>query len=120
MHFTAALDLAKGAGRCNCTVCTKLGLVGVIVRPEAVVLTAGEQDLQSYVRGPISTRYFCKTCGTHVFGRGHHAHMGGDYASVNINTLDDVDPNTLSLIHWDGRHDNWQAGPPPEPWPIFV
>jgi hypothetical protein len=38
--------------------------------------------------------------------------------SVNVNCLDDVDPWQLSITYWDGRHDNWEAGPRPAPWPI--
>jgi hypothetical protein len=34
--------------------------------------------------------------------------LGGDFASVNLNCLDDIDPIS-SLLHWDGRHDNWHA-----------
>lgn len=39
--------------------------------------------------------------------------------SVNINTLDDFDPSEASLMYWDGRHDNWGAGPAMKPWPVF-
>jgi hypothetical protein len=38
---------------------------------------------------------------------------------VNLNCLDDADPNALKVAHWDGRHDNWQAGPRDAPWPMF-
>jgi len=46
------------------------------------------------------------------------AEVGGDYVSVNLNCLDDIDPSALAIVHWDGRHNNWQAGPRPTPWPI--
>jgi hypothetical protein len=70
--------------------------------------------------GRVAQRYFCKTCGVHVFARGHLDVLGGDYASVNINCLDDVDPNRVSVGHWDGRHNNWQAGMASKPWPVFT
>jgi hypothetical protein len=57
-------------------------------------------------------------CGVHCFGRGHLVELGGDYVSVNLNCLDDVDPNQLSVVYWDGRHNNWIAGQRPAPWPI--
>ncbi len=44
--------------------------------------------------------------------------LGGDFVSVNVNTLDDHDPSTTAVTYWDGRHDNWQAGARPTPWPI--
>ncbi len=59
----------------------------------------------------IARRAFCKHCGVHCFGRGHLAQLGGDYVSVNFNALDDVDPSEVTVTHWDGGHDNWQAGP---------
>ena len=34
------------------------------------------------------------------------------------NALDGVDPHTLPLRHWDGRHDNWQAGSRDQQWPL--
>jgi hypothetical protein len=37
---------------------------------------------------------------------------------VNLNTLDGVELAELELVYWDGRHDNWQAGPRDTPWPI--
>lgn len=38
--------------------------------------------------------------------------------SVNLNTLDGLDPADVEVVYWDGRHNNWQAGPRPAPWPI--
>jgi hypothetical protein len=67
----------------------------------------------------MSTRYFCKICGVHCFGRGFLEMLGGDFVSVNFNTLDGVDVNQLELLHWDGRHNNWQAGARKTPWPVL-
>jgi hypothetical protein len=92
---------------------------GAITKPDAFRLLEGESSVSEYAWGrKTSTFYFCKHCGIHVYGRGHLAELGGDFVSVNVNTLDDVDPNTLPLVHWDGRHDNWHAGPRPQPWPV--
>ena len=49
----------------------------------------------------------------------HVEEIGGDYVSVNVNGLDDVDPNELEVIYWVGRHDNWEVGPRQKPWPII-
>lgn len=118
VRFTAEVDASKGT-RCNCTVCTKIGQAGAIVKPHQLVLTKGEDALSTYVWGAkIGTRYFCKHCGVHCFGRGHLAELGGDYASINLLTLDDIDPSQIAFIHWDGRHDNWQAGPRDTAWPV--
>jgi hypothetical protein len=52
-------------------------------------------------------------------GRGHLAEVGGDYVAANLNCLDNVDVNTLPVMYWDGRHNNWEAGPGQTPWPVF-
>ena len=105
--------------RCNCSICTKTAMTGTSGKPEAFRLLSGEDNLSMYEwGGKISRRYFCKTCGVHCFARGHLAELGGDYVSVNLNALDDVDTSTMPMIYWDGRHDNWHAGPRPTPWPV--
>jgi hypothetical protein len=120
LKFEATLDLAAGGARCNCSICTKLGGFGAIIKPDAFTLLTDEKELSSYVwGGNISRRFFCPKCGAHCFGRGHLAEVGGDFVSVNLNCLDGVELAGLPTIYWDGRHDNWQAGPRPEPWPIL-
>jgi len=117
--FTAAIDLAGGANRCNCSVCTKTAWTAAIVKPEAFALAGGDDALSAYEwGGKISTRYFCRHCGIHCFARGHLVELGGDYVSVNLNCVEDVDLVGVAMHYWDGRHDNWDAGPRSTPWPI--
>jgi hypothetical protein len=119
VRFEVELDLEKGAGRCNCSICNKVAATACIVKPSAFGLLKGEDSLGEYQWGAkISQRFFCRLCGIHCFGRGYLEQVGGDYVSVNLNALDDVDVNDLKVIYWDGRHNNWQAGPRPTPWPI--
>ncbi len=119
VKFEVELDTSKGS-RCNCSICTKVAGVGAIVKPHELVLISGEADLSHYVwGGRVSTRYFCKHCGVHVFQRGHLAELGGDFAGVYMNTLYYVDPSAIALTYMDGRHDNWEAGPRSTPYPIF-
>lgn len=121
VRFEVELDLGAGAGRCNCTVCTKTSVTSAIVKPPAFALSAGESALAEYQWGAkIARRFFCKHCGVHCFGRGHLAELGGDYVSVNLNCLDDVDLRDVGVSYWDGRHENWEAGPRERPWPIFT
>jgi hypothetical protein len=118
VKYAVEIDPSKGS-RCNCSICTKIAQVGGMVKPAAFELLAGKDKLSSYVWGQkVSTRYFCKSCGVHVYGAGHLAEIGGDFVSVNLNTLDDVDPADVAVTYWDGRHDNWQAGQRETPWPI--
>jgi hypothetical protein len=119
VRFEAEIDVSAGAGRCNCTVCTKVATTGSVVKPSAFRLLAGAEHLSSYAWGPkISRRFFCKECGVHCYGAGFLEQVGGDYVSVNWNCLDDVDVGNVKLGYWDGRHNNWQGGMRPTPWPI--
>ena len=113
-------DLGEGASRCNCSICTKVGPLGKVVPPAAFRLLAGEGELSTYVWGSeTSRRFFCRRCGVHCYGSGHLDVLGGDFVSVNLNCLDGVELTALPVVHWDGRHDNWEAGPRPTPWPIL-
>jgi len=117
VRFEVDIDAANG-GRCNYPSCTKPSVTGGIVKPAAFALLSDESKLATYEwASKMSKRYFCKQCGVHCFGRGHLEQLGGDFVSVNLNCLDDIDVRDLSLVFWDGRHDNWQAGPRKEPWP---
>jgi hypothetical protein len=122
VRFEVELDLSANASRfsrCNCSICTKLGCTSCIVTPGAFRLLAGQAALGEYEwGGKTSKRYFCTRCGVFAFGRGHLAEVGGDYVSINANCLDQVDPNTLAVVYWDGRHNGWEKRPRKQPWPI--
>jgi len=119
VRFQVNIDLGKGGSRCNCSICTKTSVISSIVKPDAFTLLSDDASLASYEWGAkISRRCFCPRCGVHCFGRGFLEEVGGDYVAVNLLCLDDVDPALLPVIHWDGRHNNWHAGPRPMPWPV--
>ncbi|HYJ39238.1 MAG TPA: hypothetical protein VEW08_00540, partial [Steroidobacteraceae bacterium] len=57
---------------------------------------------------------FCRTCGVRTFERGHLKEIGGDYVSVKIASLDDVDPKELSetaVRYANGRDNKWWEPP---------
>jgi hypothetical protein len=119
VKFEAMLDLAVGT-HCNCSICTKTMWTGAMCKPEQFTLLAGEDDLSGYAWGhKVSTRYFCKRCGVQCFGKGDLPELGGAFVSINVNALDGVEVHALPLRHWDGRHNNWQAGMRETPWPIY-
>jgi hypothetical protein len=115
VRFEADLDLAQGTGRCNCSICTKARQWGVVARPEAFRLIAGEDALCDYQFGGRSMHHlFCRHCGVRPFGKGNLEVMGGEFYFVNVFCLDDVEPIELidAPLHFaDGRHDNWRAAP---------
>jgi hypothetical protein len=87
----------------------------MLVKPQDFRLVAGEADLSDYQFGSKSMHLvFCKHCGVRPFGRGHLDVLGGDFYSVNVACLDNVDPSELANMpvrYADGRNDKWEAVP---------
>lgn len=119
VRYEAELDLSAPVSRCNCTICMKISQAGQVVKPSALRLLSGAQSTREYRVGQNPNyRVFCTHCGVNVYAGGNVPELGGDFRSVNVNTLDDVEPTQLTYQYWDGRHDNWQAGPRSQPWPV--
>lgn len=115
VRFEADIDLSAGSGKCNCSICSKLRAWGSTIKPDAFRLLAGESELTKYEFGSRSVqRRFCKHCGIHLFGTGHIAEIGGDFCSVNLACLDQLDPAELASIpvrYSDGLNNNWWSAP---------
>lgn len=115
VHFEVLVDATSGT-RCNCTVCTKTYVTGARGTLGSLKVLKGHDDVSGYQTGH-ATRHFCKRCGIHLWGDGHVAEIGGDFLSVNLNALDDIDLGEVKIGYYDGRHDNWHAGLRDAPWP---
>lgn len=118
IRFEVELDASSGT-HCNCTICTKTAILGAIVKPSAFKLLSST-DKSTYYEwgGKVAKRYFCKTCGIHVYGSGFLEQIGGDFVSINMHCIDGLDPAQVKKGYWDGRHNNWMAGMRDKPWPI--
>jgi hypothetical protein len=115
VRFEADIDLSGGTGRCNCSICSKQRWWSVIVQPEALRVLSGESELADYEFGSHSVHHlFCRHCGIRPFVRGHVAEIGGHFCSINLATLDDVEPTDLiaaPLRYMDGLHNQWDQPP---------
>jgi hypothetical protein len=99
VRFTARLDLEKPVIVCNCSICRKNGAMLSAVAEEDFTLEQGEAALTTYRfnTGNI-IHQFCATCGVQSFSS---LFKGGGKA-VNVRTLDDVDPDSLPTMPFDG------------------
>lgn len=119
VRFEADLDLSTGAGKCNCTFCTKSRNYSVMLKPAAFRLLAGQDDLTLYTRGALTgpntvVHPFCKHCGVRTHSYGNLEAIGGDWVGVFVSALDDIDVKELGeapVRFSDGRHNNWMNAP---------
>ncbi len=90
---------------CNCSICSKKGVLHHRVESEQFKLLEGKEYLSLYQFDTKQARhYFCKECGIHSFSNPRSA--PGSF-SINIRCLDDFDHEheKYELIKFDGL--NW-------------
>jgi hypothetical protein len=113
--FAVDLDLAKGTGKCNCSFCWKVRNWSVIVKPDALKKLTGHEELTVYSFGTKQGQHgFCEHCGVRTYSWGNVPEIGGEFVSINLASLDDLDPTELAeapVRHFDGLHDNWMNAP---------
>ena len=74
---------------CNCSVCTKKGIIHCPVQDEHFHLLTGEESLSLYRFGSEkASHWFCSKCGIHTFGR---PRMDPSRYTVNARCLDDFE-----------------------------
>lgn len=89
---------------CNCSMCSKKGIVHWIVRPEQFELVQGQDDLTTYqFNTGVARHTFCRHCGIHPF---YVPRSDPDKIDVNVRCLDSFDLSCVSVRTFDGR--NWE------------
>jgi len=115
VRFEADIDLSAGTTKCNCSYCWKVRNWGVLIKPEAFRLLAGEDDLRDYQFGTKSGHHlFCGHCGGRTFSRGYLEVLGGAFCSIALASLDNLDPAELvaaPVQYCDGRNNAWHQVP---------
>lgn len=116
VKFEADIDLSQETTKCNCTFCWKRRWWSAAVKPEAFRSLQGEDELQE-VRSSEGPRHggFCRHCGITPYVWVDAAEWNdGEYVSINVAALDDVDPAELvaaPVKYCDGKADNWWQPP---------
>lgn len=118
---------ALSVTRCNCTFCQKLSFTNLRLGDASnfrLLNPSTKDDLGNYVAGVKTIdRFFCRTCGVHVWCEGFFELAGQkhDLFIVNLATVDqpqgDVDLSLTKIAYWDMLRDNFQAGPRDSPYP---
>ena len=104
VRFRVTAELG-GVSDCNCSMCTKKGILHLIVPQNAFELLSGADDLATYTFNTgVAKHHFCRHCGIHSF---YVPRSDPDKIDVNARCLDGVDPRALATEPFDGRE--WEA-----------
>ena len=116
VRFDADIDLSAGTGKSNCSICTKTRNWSAIIKPAAFRSCApAKMHFSDYQFGGKQGHHlFCRHCGVRPFGRGYVEQIGGDYVSIQLASLDDVDPQELidaPVEYANGWDNSWWTTP---------
>jgi len=115
IKFEADIDLSEGTSKCNCTYCWKARWWGARAKQEGFRMLSGAEEIGfGFGRERFVERGLCKACAITPLGWGHIPEIGGNYISINLACLDDLDPSELAsapVTFMDGRNDNWWNPP---------
>lgn len=92
---------------CNCSICSKKGILHIRVAPENFRLLSGSERLGTYQFGTmLAKHHFCTVCGIHTFT---HPRSAPHLYTVNVRCLDDFESisRKIEIVKFDGQ--NWEA-----------
>lgn len=109
MRFEVDVDLSvEKVLDCNCSICTKKGILHIIVPPSRFRLVKGADALSTYTFGThVAKHTFCKRCGMHPF---YTPRSHPNDVDVNVRCLDGIDLRALRIEKFDGL--NWEQAAP--------
>ncbi len=101
VRFRVTADLTR-ISQCNCSICTKKGILHFIVPPERFELVSGKEELTTYrFNTRVARHTFCRHCGIHPF---YVPRSDPDKIDVNVRCLDGIDLSALRITTFDGQH----------------
>ncbi len=104
VSYHVQLDLSKEVASCNCSICSKRGLLLSFATAEDFTMLKGEDQLQDYQFYKKNIHHlFCRTCGISSFARGTSKDGSSMYA-INVRCLDGIELDTLKLQPVNGKN----------------
>ena len=102
VRYEVTADI-KEVMACNCSRCRRLGSLLTFVPVSDFKLLKGEGATTEYQFNRHAIHHlFCSTCGIQSFARGRRPD-GAEMVAINVRCVDDIDPDTLTVKHFDGR-----------------
>jgi hypothetical protein len=89
--------------QCNCSICTKRGLLLAFAPAEQFRLVSGEDQLEEYRfnTGKI-VHMHCRTCGVESFARGEVPGTGLPMRAINLRCIEGLDLDSVPVRKFDG------------------
>ena len=102
VRFQARVDLDL-LSQCNCSICTKKGILHLPIAVDDFELLRGKNALTVYTfETGVAQHTFCSHCGMHAF---YIPRSQPDRITVNARCLDDIDgPSLKPTRFFEGRH----------------
>ena len=87
---------------CNCSICQRKGSLMWFVPRSALRLLTPDENAGTYLFGKHLIRHrFCAVCGIHPYAEASDRN-GNPTAAINVRCLEDVDPESFAVEHFDG------------------
>jgi hypothetical protein len=103
VRYDVELDLGSPVVACNCSMCGRTGTLLTFVPESQFKLRSGEDVLTDYQFNKHAIHHlFCRVCGVKSFARGT-ARDGNAMVAINARCLEGVEPDRLTVNHFDGR-----------------
>lgn len=100
--FTITGEVTKAIS-CNCSHCSRKGMLLVFFPASAFTLLTGEENLTEYRFNTKKIAHlFCTTCGVQGFAKGHMPD-GSPTIALNVRCLEDIDLETLPIEKANGK-----------------
>ncbi len=101
--YTATMPEVTSAMSCNCSHCSRKGMLLAFIPREKFTLTKGEDNLTEYQFNTKKIAHlFCNTCGVEGFAYGVGPD-GAETAAINVRCLHDVDLDALEVQKYNGK-----------------